>query len=495
MGVPASETKNNLDMKTNIILASAALSVICCLYFVRLNDAAEQNASSSARVNVALTNPTSEVATPVEPSAAAIVTPVSSARLKTTRNERTISAERNSTVKCKRGTKLFFPSNSFVDGNGQPVIGEVRLVVEECYNLDEMLAAKLSTTSGDKRLETAGMIQVHAYSKGKEVSLREGARYNIHFPVKNNRKDDFELFYGERDANGIIDWKLETNSQPVSESSNSGSLLTDCFIQINASELRVGNRIREMDYFNWPLANGQNLNQWFVSNFNPTSEMVDDFCGKRMYSQITFRVNSDGSFRDYYVSHTAREDYDRIIASALSSMPALDMNRFMPQYTEDHACVLSFGRQQGRSADEFNRSFAKRYTYEDSTQTMADVLTSDLNYYIFSSTELGWINCDRFMSNQGPLVDVTIRSTMSETASVSMIFENSRSILSAIKTSDGYQFKGVPANNKVRIVAIDNPGGEPVMEVSTINTSCNSYTLRNPQPITLADLNGALRWN
>ena len=105
MGVPASETKNNLDMKTNIILASAALSVICCLYFVRLNDAAEQNASSSARVNVALTNPTSEVATPVEPSATASVTAVSSARLKTTRNERTISAERNSTVKCKRGTK------------------------------------------------------------------------------------------------------------------------------------------------------------------------------------------------------------------------------------------------------------------------------------------------------------------------------------------------------------------------------------------------------
>ncbi|MFM7727894.1 MAG: hypothetical protein ACKO7B_14420, partial [Flavobacteriales bacterium] len=187
-------------MKTNIILASAALSVMCCLYFVRLNDAAEQNASSSALVSATPAMAVAEVVNPIEPTTAASIAPSSTARLRTTRNERTIATDRNATVKCKRGTKLFFPANSFVDDNGQAVTGEVRLVIEECYNLDEMLVAKLSTTSGDKRLETAGMIQVHAYSKGKEISLREGARYNIHFPVKESRKEDFQLFYGERDA-------------------------------------------------------------------------------------------------------------------------------------------------------------------------------------------------------------------------------------------------------------------------------------------------------
>ncbi|MFM9006656.1 MAG: hypothetical protein ACKOSR_14335 [Flavobacteriales bacterium] len=482
-------------MKTNIILASAALSVMCCLYFVRLNDAAEQNASSSALVSASPAMAAAEFANPIEPTTAASIAPSSTARLRTTRNERTIATDSSATVKCKRGTKLFCPANSFVDDNGQAVTGEVRLVIEECYNLDEMLAAKLSTTSGDKRLETAGMIQVHAYSKGQEISLREGARYNIHFPVKESRKEDFQLFYGERDANGIIDWKLEPNSQPVSESSSSGSLLSDCFLQINASELRIGNRIREMDYFNWPLVNGQNLNQWFVSNFNPTSDMVDDFCARRMYSQITFKLNPDGSFQDYYVSHTAREDYDRIIASAISTMPALDMKKFMPQYTEDHACVLSFGRQQGRNTDNFKAHFQKKYTYKDSTQTMTDVATEDLSFYIFSSTQMGWINCDRFASNNGPLVDVTIRANMSETAFVSIVFEDSRSILSGRRTSEGFQFKGIPANKNVRVVAIDNPSGEPVMEVCKINTSCKSHTLRNPQPITLADLNSALQWN
>jgi hypothetical protein len=483
-------------MKTNIIIASAALSVLCGLYFVRLNDASLRNASeSSLGPALPMQNEATSVTANTVTAASFTPAPIDATTLKTTRNEHTIRAERNATIECKRGTKVFFPANSFVDSEGAAITGKINLVIEECYNLEEMLAAKLSTTSGDKILETAGMIRVRAFSKRKEVFLREGVRYNIHFPVNNDRKEDFQLFYGERDENGVIDWKLETNSEPISEATGTArSIKNDCFIQINASELRCGTRIREMDYFNWPLSTGQNLNQWFVSNFNPSSEMVDDFCANRMYSQITFRVKPDGTFRDYYVSHTAREDYDRVITAAISSMPPLDMKKFMPVYSDDHACVLSFGRQQGRDSEAFKSSFVKRY-YEDSTQKMTNVNTADLNYYIFSSAELGWINCDRFAVDQGPLVDVLIRSDASNTATVSMVFETERSILAGIKTSGGFTFKGVPANKNVRIVAIDNPNDSPVMEVSKINTSCKTHSLRNLQPITLADLDAALRWN
>ena len=118
-----------------------------------------------------------------------------------------------------------------------------------------------STTSGNRRLETAGMIKVTAYAGGTEVNLKENGRYNIYFPVAGQRKDDFELFYGYRDENGIIDWKLEDNSVAIDETpASSRSITNDCFVQISASQYRCGNHIKEMDYFNWPLTNGQNLN-------------------------------------------------------------------------------------------------------------------------------------------------------------------------------------------------------------------------------------------
>ncbi len=477
-------------MKKYIIFASAALSVCCGLYYNQLMNAAKRNTVSAPLASASM------VQSEATPEALSKPSPVNAARLKTTHNERNIQSDCNTTIECKRGTKLFFPANSFVDENGAPIIGKVRLVIEECYNLNEMLAAKLSTTSGDRRLETAGMIKVQAYSKKKEVFLREGSRYNIYFPVEKGRKEDFELFYGERNESGIIDWRLETNSDPIPETSTAPTPPPNaCFIQINASELRCGTRIREMDYFNWPLSNGQNLNQWFVSNFNPSSEMVDDFCANHMYSQITFKVNPDGSFRDYYISHTAREDYDRTIAAALATMPPLDMNRFMPLYTDDHACVVSFGRQQGRNTEAFKRKFRNLYTYEDTTQKMTAVNTQDLNFYVFSSAGLGWINCDRFVSEQGPLVDVIIQSKLSSSAMVSMVFENERSILSGMRLGDDYVFQGVPANRNVRVVAIDNPHGSPVMEVSSMNTSMNKLIMQNTKPITLADLDNALRWN
>jgi len=480
-------------MKKSIIVASATLSVFCCLYCVRLLNAAEE----AVGIPTADTSIVQTIPIGFSENDRMITTPaVSSLNLKVRRSERSIDAAKNETIECKAGTKLFFPAESFVTASGRPVSGKVRLVVEECYNLEEMLVSKLSTTSGNKQLETAGMIKVQAFSGRSEVYLRDGARYNIHFPIGGDKKEDFRLFYGKREDSGMIDWVLEENDNPINESAPPvASVMNDCFIQISASELRIGNRIQKMDYFNWPLVNGQNLNQWFIAAFNPDPAMLDDFCANHMYSQIMFHVDEQGAFQDYYISHSSLTEYDRLIAAALSTMPPLDMKKFMPQYTEDHACVLSFGRQQESGNKAFLDRFVKRYDYKDPDQKMEGVRTEDLNYYVFSSTELGWINCDRFMESQGPFVDVVVETSGGESVGVSMVFDRERSILAGKKVGDTFVFSGVPANKRARLIALANPGGSPQMQVSTINTSCERHQMRVTQPITLADLDRALCWN
>jgi len=419
-------------MNTKIVFSAAALSVLCCLYLASLTNAAEsasENNPTGSTVQSTALIPASENILP---------DPVEHTTLKTKRTVRKIFNDSAQTVECKSGTKLFFPRGSFVYPSGKRVEGEVKLVVEECYDIDEMLAAKLSTTSGDRRLETAGMIQLRAFAGNTELKLAEDSRYNIYFPVEGGRKEDFELFYGRRNESGIIDWKMEENSNPINESAKiSEPIVNDCFLQISASQFRCGTRIQEMDYFNWPLVNGQNLNQWFVSSFNPDPSMLDDFCAQRMYSQITFHLNEDGTFKDYYISHSSREQYDRLLAGTLQSMPPLDIEKFMPRFTEDHACVLSFGR----------------------------------------------------------LVDFVVETPSGENTSVSMIFDKDRSIVSGIKQGNLFIFNNVPANRNVRVITLDNPNGNPRMEETILNTANRKCVVRNMEQITLADLDRALCWN
>jgi hypothetical protein len=477
-------------MKNPILLSAAALSVLCCVYYSKLTSAAETAIASSSADTVLPTIAANAVTNELQSDVPEL------GNLKTKKTVRRFTNDEAQTVECKEGTRLFFPAGTFVFPSGKPVQGEVKLVVEECYEIDQMLAAKLSTTSGNRRLETAGMIRLQAYSGNIELRLADDARYNIYFPVENERREDFELFYGYRNEDGILDWKLEENSDPIAVATPvSEPIINDCFVQISASQFRCGTRIQEMDYFNWPLQNGQNLNQWFVSNFNPDPAMLDDFCARRMYSQITFHVNEDGTFRDYYVSHSAREDYDRLLAAVLQTMPALEMDKFMPRYTDDHACILSFGRQQESSSKEFVHRFKKRFAYADPKKEMVDVATEDLNYYVFSSTELGWINCDRFLQDEGPMVDFVVETLGCENANVSMVFDKDRSIVAGMKQGDSFVFKNIPANRSIRVIAIDNPAGKPRMEEIKQNTSVRKCTIQKMQPITLADLDDALCWN
>jgi hypothetical protein len=478
-------------MKNQLILAGAALSVFCCLYVVRLNDAAKAAFPEPQQTSVVFPLMSENAVLPAPQSVTE-----AEVKLNTTRTTAKISNDTEARVECKKGTKLFFPAGSFVYSSGKPVKGKVRLVIEECYEMNEMLRAKLSTTSGDRRLETAGMIKVTAYAGATEVKLKDDGRYNIYFPVDGQRKDDFELFYGYRDENGIIDWKLEENSEAINETAVSArSITNDCFVQISASQFRCGSRIKEMDYFNWPLTNGQNLNQWFVSSFNADPAMLDDFCARRMYSQLTFHLNEDGTVKDYYISHSSREDYDRLLASVLMTMPPIDMDKFMPKYSEDHACVLSFGRQQETSSKQFVDRFKKRHNYSDPDKKLAEVTTEDLNYYVFSSTELGWINCDRFLPSDGPMVNVTVNVPMCENPSVSMVFDENKCILAGVKQGGGFVFTNVPSNRNVRLIILDNPEGKPRMDEAKINTSALKYTAAGMDPITLADLDRALCWN
>ena len=501
-------------MKPKSIIAVATLTTLCCIYLARLNEKVnaqfDPDTQSTAVFALSKNESSSDVGMSVGP-------------------ERRMKVDLQSTVDSvflmngaidnmiygKEGTGLFFPANCFVDRSGNTVKGKVKIVLRECYDIATILAAKLSTTSEGQLLETAGMIDIQATSAGREVYIRDDGSYRIMFPKHENTKDDFELFYGEWKRDGIINWRLAevdlsavnefygsteegskydniemeytTESAPVYQSKlNAGE---SCFLHICESKLRRGTRISEMDYFNWQLGNGQTLNQWFVENFNPDLQMLEDYCIQGLRSEITFKVNRSGGFESYYISKSAITEYDRKLVAFLQTMPPLNLKQLMPDYTDDHACILTFGSRQANEKEKFVSSFAKKCD-ADPNKVMTEVDESTLDYFIFSCSQLGWINCDRFYNSDDPLVDYVVEISGGGNTSVSMVFDELNSVLRGVSEGNKVVFHDVPANKKVRLVGIQYNEEAPLMCVTKSNTQ-NERTLLNAfKPFTIGELRG-----
>ncbi|MBL0315502.1 MAG: hypothetical protein IPP69_06865 [Flavobacteriales bacterium] len=479
-------------MKSKLIIFSATLATLSCLYFVKLNDELVEYSSGKPATNMA-----------VDDKPELITTTVSNLesvkdQWKPTVSTHVLNPRTANRVKGKRGTEIVFPPDAFVDHEGFAVSGAITLTLEECYSIPEILRAKLSTTSDEKMLETAGMIKLTAKSKGKELKIASDKTYTIGFPRNGNLQDDFVLFYGKRNEDDIMNWVLADNEisgvpedASVESTSSSPDIAAsspnDCFIRITESYLRRDFRVSEMDYFNWRLQSGEGLNQWFVSGFNPDLQMVNDFCNEKLECQITFKVNENGEFDSYYISQSASEIYDNAIVSFLKAMPPLDLSVLMPDYTYEHACILTFGSHIGREQNEIAANFKKRFM-KDPEAKMSGVNAADLDFYVLTSSELGWINCDRFYEDENPKVDFYVDNNSSYDCAVSMVFDDINSVVKGVRMGNRTVFSGVPGNQKVRIVSIEDRGGTPQISTITANTRDKEVKMKEYAKFSIKEL-------
>jgi len=118
-------------------------------------------------------------------------------------------ASKGKTVEGDQGTVVIIPPNAFLDQNDQPVVGNVHFKLVEALTLEDMLLYNLTTTDGDKLLETGGMIYVEATQNDEKLKINPDAPLYIEIPT-----DDFNpkmvAFKGEVNDNGDISWKNPT---------------------------------------------------------------------------------------------------------------------------------------------------------------------------------------------------------------------------------------------------------------------------------------------
>ncbi|MBE2256915.1 MAG: hypothetical protein IAE65_12035, partial [Ignavibacteria bacterium] len=117
----------------------------------------------------------------------------------------TVNTSTDTVIETTGGIVMYIPTGSFLDNNGNTINGEVEFEVKEALNTAQIIQGGLSSKSGDRLLESAGMFYINARKDGKTVQINPDNGIYTEVPTdKVNPK--MQLFEGKRMDDGTIDW-------------------------------------------------------------------------------------------------------------------------------------------------------------------------------------------------------------------------------------------------------------------------------------------------
>lgn len=116
-----------------------------------------------------------------------------------------IDANKDNTVVGNQGTLIAAPKGCFLDKNGNPVTGNIKIELTECLSAEEMILSNLTTTSNGNPLETDGMVYINATSNGEQLRIDKSNPIYVEIPTE-KVKAGMQVYKGSRDENGNMEW-------------------------------------------------------------------------------------------------------------------------------------------------------------------------------------------------------------------------------------------------------------------------------------------------
>jgi hypothetical protein len=407
-----------------------------------------------------------------------------------------VNTLKDTTIICNEGTKLIIKANSFVDVDNKPVQGNIDFQVTEYYKLSDMLLANLSTTSNEKQLETGGMLYVEA-KKGNEVlKLKENTGIEIHFPTR-GKKENMQLFSGTwRD--GVMDWELQPNKIEISK---------DPIIEIIEEErFKVPFAVVEEP----PIFPGcENLNKterkkctseatgnFIKANFDESIAEGLDFMGKHLIS-MQFVISNKGEIIDIQVmaSHIKfAQEGIRVLEAMPKMIPGRQRGKVVSVvYSFPMSFIVGNGLKINRNLINLKSRTTSDIEFEEKLKTkdISTITTQEVSNYVFSTSQLGWLNLDRFISTTNR-VKYKLKIKKDGDIKVNMVFKSLNSILPS-RYLEGFDFGYVPKDEEVVIVAIKQKEDKLYLDIIDSKTKANPDLEFNFKEMTIQEMKSELQ--
>ncbi|HEY8898286.1 MAG TPA: hypothetical protein VIM79_25840 [Niastella sp.] len=359
-----------------------------------------------------------------------------------------IQADRDTTLIAKEGTQLVIPANVLYR-KAAIAKGQVIITMREYYKNEDIIAARLTTTSNGKQLVTGGMVHITAQQDGENLTVDPYRTITIKMPVDKAKYDNnMQLFTGQElhaETDNTINWLQAGRSIQPLDGANKKILdfnigwvepYAEIYRKKHIAKFYVSSRITMPK-----AAIIAQLKQRFGDYY--------DVIKLKRYptKQGAYQFGSPVKPRSvFYTKQVVIDSVYINVLNALTSgaLPRQDSLRYMALLEEDSV---------------YMQKYLEMY-----------------NTYKFALTGFGWVNCDRFFNDPRP--KVTITASLGNTANakdyVSMlVFERYRSIINGFRGSMSFYFQDIPKGVPVYLITLTVNNDKVVSNIQSITTNLN----------------------
>ncbi|RAK62686.1 hypothetical protein DLM85_22725 [Hymenobacter edaphi] len=426
-----------------------------------------------------------------------------------------------------RGTLLALPANAFADADDpeqKPVTGTVEVRLREFYTVADMVLNQLHTASGDKLLETGGMVQLTVRTPdGRPCRLRPGASLLMRVPAARPAAG-MQLFSGVATRTGRIDWQRPRRALNIRRLRGGGPLLRGSvslqrFLQqrvtCSAATLRAlkrsPTRLRHAKWF--AQRRYRLLTQWravlFVDSTGRVARVKQTGSAPaELRAAVDQAVSQLPLFVPGYVLGPTTAPARRLRRGQVRvKPPRLATRSVVPVWlgVDRKGRVLVYSDRLARTPVVGNALRTEFISQQDAQQRLGRLSQQEANAmdagqmggYLFAATDLGWINCDQFYYSPQPKIQFTVRGSRPDEV-VSLVFRNIRAVMAGQAYDGGHVFHNIPRNEPVTVVALRRRGTQLELALQTTTVDKAPLTGLSYQPVTpeqlrvaLAQLNGA----
>lgn len=389
-----------------------------------------------------------------------------------------INQNRDTTLKGREGTIIEIPSNSFNTNSN-----ELTIRLKEYYKMSDMVFSDLTTmTTNNEIIETGGMLYIEAISNdGKRLELKKDKEINLKFPFE-EKKSDMQLFTGETDQDGAVRWNaveesslLEQINEIQEEEPSFGSdTLSSVFTIVEEMPRYPGcdevktQAIKECTY--------EGVTNYIKKNIKYPEELIPQEVSGTVY--ISYTIDERGFVTNSRILRGVDPLLDYEALSVINTLPrhipgrqrgkrvAVQFNvpiKFNVEgvskgYTPEEIKTYNDSVKKVRKKERLNSLEVKLDAAESGEEEVSENALYDLEYYVFASSNLGWINCDRFIYDQRDKTNFTLND-FPDRAQVRIVFHSTKSLMSGHWENEKYHFSRLPIGEMVTIFAIKKVNG------------------------------------
>lgn len=351
-----------------------------------------------------------------------------------------INPDTDTAINCKWGTIIRIKKNSFVNCSTlEDVKSGVHIQVKEFYKIADIISARLSTQSDENILETGGTLFIQAFSEGQECKLKENSAVELAFPFL-SKKEGMLLFNGNW-INGKLNWSQGGNGK------NTEAAIVD-------------------EVASFPGGNVA-LKKFLNKNIVYPDTLADTNIGGSVI--VDFTVDETGKVQNVSFKSGTPKAFKDAIETAFEKMPLWKpaQNNGIP-VESGFSQTITFYSNEGPSS--FDTLFKKEFEAYTSDKNLNNTKIANIREYIFSTSKLGWINCDRFYNSPAPKTNFFVDCGPYDELDIKLVFHSFKSVLDNYASKFSNSFKNIPDNEVVTIVAVKKYNNETFVSVTESNT-------------------------